>query len=224
MIRRVSIVAIAVVATGCMRHTEFHCQTADQCGAGGTCEAIGGVGYCAFPDQDCGLRFGDSAGPYANQCVTGITPGDAGIDAPNPIDAPPDAPISKCPGAYHVVAAAPGHLYQVITTADTWQNVNTFCMATSTSAYLMIPDNQPELDALDAIAGVADYWIGINGSASNDLWTTVKNTTPSFLPWGNNQPDQSTPPKDCVEARTAAGQFFNERCSTKLAAICECEP
>ena len=79
-------IAIALLASGCLRTTAFHCASDTQCGAGGTCQD---VGYCSFADPMCpdGQRFGDLADKYSNTCV-GALPGiDAGIDA-RPIDAP----------------------------------------------------------------------------------------------------------------------------------------
>src|SRR2546423_774130 len=93
---------VVLASAGCLRQTEFHCQTSAQCGPNGTC--IPPVGFCAFPDTSCGERFGPQAGAYANACV-GAGPG---IDAPPKLDAPahdgliapPDAPpgaANPCP-------------------------------------------------------------------------------------------------------------------------------
>jgi len=49
---------------GCLRTTEYRCSSSGQCGTGGTCES---TGYCSFADTSCGQRYGNEAGPYANQ-------------------------------------------------------------------------------------------------------------------------------------------------------------
>src|SRR6266542_2870124 len=81
--------AIGLATTGgCLRSTQFHCDTNAQCvhdGVQGRCESIG---FCSFPDSTCasGQRFGELVGAQSNQCV-GATTIDASL-----IDARPDAP------------------------------------------------------------------------------------------------------------------------------------
>jgi hypothetical protein len=89
MVMRVAICALAlaataatIVATGCLRSTQFRCSSDSDCARGGgqgVCEA---VGYCSFEDSSCngGRRFGDLSGPHAGQCVGGGDLPDAGIE------------------------------------------------------------------------------------------------------------------------------------------------
>jgi hypothetical protein len=65
---------LCLVATAACGSDVFECQTDEQCqhdGAQGRCEL---AGLCSFPDPGCQpltRRFGDLAGAYAGQCVTG---------------------------------------------------------------------------------------------------------------------------------------------------------
>ncbi len=75
------LVALAFVATGCLRAAAgFHCEANSDCINGGTTGVCVG-GFCSFSDPSCsgGLRYGEQSGPVANQCVTAA---DAGVDAP----------------------------------------------------------------------------------------------------------------------------------------------
>lgn len=84
---------VYAASTGCLRSTQYQCNTSAQCtsdGVQGRCET---GGLCSFPDSRCesGYRFGELAGAQSNQCVGAVV-----VDAAVPIDAPPDAP----PDAY----------------------------------------------------------------------------------------------------------------------------
>lgn len=71
------------VLAACGVHGTFPCQTDSQCvrdGMQGVCQIA--TKFCSFADPTCGQRYDETAGPFANQCVTN----DAGIDAP--LDAP----------------------------------------------------------------------------------------------------------------------------------------
>ena len=212
---RATLILLAIT-TGCLRQTQFHCETSDQCGAGGTCES---VGYCSFLDADCGHRFGPQAGTYANTCV-GAT--DGGVDAKH--DAPVDS-SNHCAGGYNAISnGTAGHRYKLITTTDTWQVQHDACLGPF--SYLAIPDDATELAALDALAGsIALYWVGVDDIATEGTFLTVKNVPATFLPWQPPAPDDAPPGEDCVEAITAVAMFNDDRCNnTQLAAICECDP
>jgi hypothetical protein len=84
---------LALLATGCIGGSTFHCTGDAEC-APGTCEA---TGVCSFADGECpsGKRYGELSGELAGECValaaqTSPTP-DAGVDASIP-DAPPPPP------------------------------------------------------------------------------------------------------------------------------------
>jgi len=215
-------IVIAMMA-GCLRQTEFRCETSSQCGTNGTCQMS--IGYCSFPDAVCGQRFGPQAGMYANKCV-GETPiVDAGVDTPSmPGDGPGSDATNHCPSGYNTITnGTPGHRYRLLT-ADNWTNQRDFCAATSQFAYLAIPDDAAEVGALDMLAGAApDYWIGIDDLATSGTYLTVKGTAPPYLLWEPGQPNNGPPPADCVETVTADGKFSDEKCGTSLPAVCECE-
>ena len=209
---------VIALTTGCLRQTEFRCETSDQCGTGGTCEQ---VGFCSFADPDCGRRFGPQAGTLANTCVGGV---DGGIDGMH-VDAMTDTPTNHCPTGYNTIAnGTPGHRYKLLATADNWMQQHDLCAGAFT--YLVIPDDVTELGALDTLAGSNPlYWVGVDDLVTEGTFLTVKNVAATYLPWQAPAPDDQTPGEDCVEAITAAAMFNDVRCTpTQLPAICECDP
>ena len=214
--------ALAIVAAlglaGCLRSTEFQCETSSQCGAQGVCES---TKFCSFPDDQCGRRYAPSAGSLANQCVGGET--DGGVDGAR--DGGIDTPASLCPTGFGPLAGAP-HQYKLVPAAATWNAQSAACAALSSTTYLAIPDDMNELGALDTLAGATTtYWVGISDAATEGTWLTVKGGTQTFLPWETGHPTTSPPnnQNDCVRVVTADAKFFDDKCNTQLAAICECE-
>lgn len=214
-----AMIFVAVLAAGCLPHSDYHCTTNDQCGSSGTCES---VGYCSFPDTSCtgGARFGTGAGSYENQCV-GEVAIDGGIDTPPPIDAPPGG----CPAGYlTITGGTTAHKYKLITGIADWSTQMASCAATSASAYLAIPDDAGELTALSTLAAVAQYWVGISDTATEGTFVTVKGAPAPTTLWAPGQPDNSGPGgSDCVAGLMATSTLDDLRCNTKLRAICECE-
>lgn len=218
------LVALAAGSAGCLRGTEYRCSTNSECGAGGTCES---VGFCSFPAGTCssGRQFGDSAGPLANQC-TGSTGIDGGpIDTPSIIDSAIDSPITTgCPGNYATITGGQGtHRYRLAPTAN-WSNQRDFCATTTASAYLAIPDDLAELQALATLAGQARFWVGITDQVTEGTWLNTKGAVQTFLPWTATPQIGENPPRSCAEGVTATSQINDERCNTQYVAVCECEP
>jgi hypothetical protein len=220
---------VAVLLGGCLRQTEYRCSDNTACSGGGTCET---TGYCSFPSSECtsGRQYGGAAGSLANSCVDGEDPM---IDASVEIDAPMsdakmiDAPIGAgCPGTYTTIAGGqPGHLYRVVTAINDWDVQAAGCRVTSAKAYLAIPDDAGELQALDtAIGAGAIYWVGISDTATELQWRTVLDAAQTFLPWLAPAPDDQNPGEDCVAAIATSHQFNDDRCNTNRPAICECVP
>ena len=210
---------LALALGGCLRQTQFQCDTDTSCGTGGVCESSG---FCSFIDKNCdsGRRYGDSAGPSAGQCTGGGGSGvvDSGVDG-RQIDAPPG-----CPASFTTVAGAGTHVYKVIATTDMWTKQQTACRAFTLNAYLLVPDDAAELAAIDAVAGAAQYWVGINDIATEGTYVNVLNMTQTFLPWQPPAPDNAGPGEDCVEAISASNKLNDDRCNTAHAAVCECNP
>jgi hypothetical protein len=212
--------ALALCAA-CLRQTEFKCATNDQCGPNGTCE---GVGYCSFPDSECGHRFGDSAGPYANKCV-GAAGDDAGIDAPTGTD----GPAATCPANYMTLTGGnPGHVYRRAPNNLNWVQQFDFCASTSTRAYLAVPDDITELASLHTLAGgTGTFWIGINDRVQEDTFVLASGDPFTFKPWAGGEPDDpgGGGGQDCVAA--TATNFSTEDCTgggANRPAVCECKP
>jgi hypothetical protein len=211
--RGVSLLVIALA--GCLRSTEFKCQTSTQCGTDGVCES---TGFCSLPDPDCGRRYSPSAGSLANQCVNGGV--DAGVDGTT-TDAPADTP-GHCAG-FQTLSGAP-HTYKLVTQAASWDAQVTACTGIDASAYLAIPDDANELAAITTLAGgSAPFWVGVSDRSNEGQWQTVKSTAQTFLPWAPGYPTTSPPNNtfDCV--RTATNQFADDKCNVQVPAICECE-
>lgn len=214
----------ALLSASCLRETSYRCSSNSECG-GGTCEP--GIGYCSVSDSHCasGARFSSSAGSYANQCVGADNPADAQVsDAPT-IDAPVDAPIVGCPSQYMpITGGQANHRYQVVLMTDNWQNQRAFCTSTTSSAYLAIPDDLAELDAIATLSAASASWVGVSDIITENMFLTVKGVPATFLPWVPGQPDNQGPGEDCVIIETAMSKYRDERCNTKFRAVCECEP
>ncbi len=213
--------AVLLPTLGCLRNTSFKCDTSDQCGTDGVCEA---QHYCSFPDPQCGRRFGPQAGDLAGQCVTGGTGTDAGVDSPIlPGDGSSDGGGPMCPSDYMQLAGAPtNRRYKLIANATDWVSQRAACNGTHT--FLAAPDSATELAALDKLAGITvlAYWIGVDDLAAAGTWVTVNNTPQTYLPWAPTFPT-GNPNDQCVDVITANAQFENTKCTTPLPAICECE-
>ncbi len=205
----------ALLSSSCLRDTSFKCSTNAECGQGGMCER--GVGYCSVTDTACtsGSRFGSSAGPYAGQCVGEDVPTDAPVV---------DAPITGCPSNFMAIAGGQGaHVYRSIPMTSSWQSQRTLCSATASAAYLAIPDDLAELQAISTLA-TDEVWVGISDTATENAFLTVKGVPATFLPWDNNQPDDQGPGEDCVIIHRQSSKLRDERCSDRFRAVCECEP
>ncbi len=211
---RTSIMIVIAVATGCLRQTQFHCESDDNCGAGGRCQA---AGFCSFFDASCGTtqqRFDDSAGSLANTCVDGSGGVDAGVDSA--VDAPNTS--GNCQGNYVTLSGGnPNHKYELVA-ADNWSNETTACTATAPTAYLAIPDDAGELAAIAGLT-TATFWVGIDDLAQPGTFVNVKGQPQMFLPWGPGEPHNG---KDCV-AGTSTTKIASEQCVASFVAVCECE-
>ncbi len=216
------VLTFALGSSACLRGTEYRCSSNAECGTGGTCES---VGFCSFPDGTCtsGERFADSAGALANQC-TGTAGTDGGLtDAPQIDGAMIDAPSTGCPGNYLTITGGQGtHRYRVLTSGN-WNQLNDQCKATTSSAYLAIPDDAGELLALAAVAGQPEFWVGITDSATEGTWLNTKGAVQTFLPWAPGAPAMGNNQDDCATAISAT-QIRDERCNQGRVGVCECEP
>ncbi|MEO7093368.1 MAG: lectin-like protein [Polyangiales bacterium] len=217
------LVLVALSSAACLRTTEFHCTTNAECGASGVCVPDG---LCSVTDMGCtsGLRYSDTAGSRANDCVGGGGAVDARVDGPG-VDAAIDAQISGCPGQYNTIVGGQGtHRYRLLTASDDWAMQRSFCAATSSSAYLAIPDDLTELQAIATLGAAARFWVGISDLATEGVYVTVRTTAQTFLPWETGAPDDGPPSEDCVEVVSATSKINDQRCNTQYVAVCECEP
>lgn len=209
---------LAAASAGCLRHAAFQCARDGECGAGGVCEPIG---YCSVSDPACadtGRSFSDSAGGgLSNTCVPGEAAGpgpDAGVDAA--IDGPV---MAGCPASYAPIGGST-QVYRALSNVS-WDEAANQCRAAG-AAYLAVPDDAAELADLATLVA-APFWIGIDDKQTRGMFVTQKGAPATFLPWAEDEPDQGSPPKECVEA-VSSRQIATERCGTKRPAVCECEP
>lgn len=214
----------AALSAGCLRKTEFQCQTSDQCSSGGVCESSG---YCSFADSECpgGRRYGELSGDLGGQCVSDAGGVDAGVDGAT-IDAPPDG----CPASYMMATGAGVHRYRVVAAAGTWTVQRAACAADGAGAYLAVPDEQAELTALLATSAAGRVWIGIDDQTSEGTYATTRGGTVAANDplWNvtepNNAPFNGNGQGDCVVGVKASNQLADTRCVESYAAICECDP
>ncbi len=204
---------------GCLRSTEFKCMTDTDCSASGAlCEP---TGYCSFTDSACamGRRYGDYSGSYSNQCVgeQQMMPdgGDAGGDAP-------DGMMTGCPATYMTLPNAGAHVYKLTVNAAVWSTQRDRCAAEG--AYLAIPGDQAELEALTTAAAAQRTWIGISDTQNEGVYRTVNGDVATYLPWSAGEPDNAMGGQDCVSAVMATPNIQDDRCSDTLPAVCECVP
>jgi hypothetical protein len=218
------LLTLALSSAACLRSTSFHCSTNADCGGAGVCAPDN---LCSVADGECssGLRYSDTAGSQANECVGGGSQSDAGVDAA-PGDGPIDAPIAGgCPAGYNTISNGQGnHKYRLVPSSD-WMAQRTFCAATSATSYLAIPDDATELGAIAVLAAQTRFWVGIDDIANEGVYVNVKGIAQAFLPWEAGAPDNGPPPQNCVEGVMGTPEKINdERCNMQQIAVCECEP
>lgn len=222
------LIAVSVASlAGCLRKTEFKCQTSDQCSTGGVCEST--TGFCSFVDTDCadGRRYGDLSGDLSGKCVGGGGVVDAGADGPAMIDAPPGCPAT----GYATVTGAGTHKYRVISATADWGTQKAACAADGPGAYLAVPDDQSELTAILAASGAARSWVGIDDQVTEGTYVTTHGGTFAANDplWDTNEPN-NTPfngggQGDCVAGVKSSNQLADTKCVNELyPAICECDP
>lgn len=218
--RSVLLCVLVLANAGCLRKTEFRCETDTACGAGGQCEASG---FCSFADGECasGRRYDSSAGPLSGQCTSGDDPTtDGGIDSMGtPDDGSIDSGVTGCPAGYVALSAVPGHLYKVLPNGANWMTQQAECKLTTSAAYLAVPDTIEELTALDMLAGASNYWIGISDIATEGTWINSRSACRRRSCRGN-RPHPTT--RREARARIASRRYRRRTRSTIGAAINRC--
>ncbi len=208
---------------GCLRKTEFKCQTSDQCSTGGVCEMT--TGYCSFADAECpdGRRYGGLSGDLAGECVgggggSGVV--DAGIDG-TLIDGAPGG----CPSNYAALPSAGTHVYRVLTTTATWSVQKGLCSADGGRAYLAVPNDQAELTALMTAANQVHAWVGIDDQGAEGTYVTANGGTfsPTDPLWDTNEPNNmpfnGNGASDCVSGVKTTNQVADTKCNETYTAI-----
>ena len=212
---------VAIALCGCLRSTQYVCETSDQCGNGGTCEQP--QGFCSVADQTCssGRRFGDAAGSLSNTCVGGDTGSDGGPGS----DGSGSDGGNKCPDTYLALAGAPpNQRYRVNTKTQDWVKAQSDCLADSSLAYLAIPEDMNELVAQGTLTA-AKHWVGINDHVAGNYVDLKGN--PAFLVFAAGQPDDNASnSQQCIAVLN--NQMSDEKCgpgggAPNLQSVCECD-
>jgi len=222
------VVALASTLTGCLRSTNFQCETSAQCGAEGVCEADK---FCSFPSSSCtsGRVYGDNSGPSSNECVGGAG-NDGGTEPTIGNEMPGGEPVAtNCPGTGY--AALPnsgprGHHYKALMNLANWSQHRDACAAEGT--FLAFPDGTNatnaglELAALRVVLLDA-AWVGINdlaveGAYVNSLNMPVSAVTGGLINTGGGNPNGV----DCLIINTTTMEDAN--CGDTRKAACECIP
>jgi len=205
------VVALLSVAAGCLRDTQFKCDTNADCTLanqeGGLCESNG---FCSFPDSNCvtGRHYGDHSGSLSNFCVS---PDDGGFEG-----------NANCSPAFQTLPGTSGHLYQVFATPSDFMAQRGTCSVQGPASYLAIPDDASELQAIVTASAAPLIWVGLTDEVVEGQFLTVRGELPLFLPFGAGQPDDAPPGEDCIAAMS--GQIEDRQCIEQLPAVCECEP
>ncbi|HSD90763.1 MAG TPA: lectin-like protein [Kofleriaceae bacterium] len=224
VLMRTLLLLLALSSAACLRQTEFKCTTSADCSASGAvCEANS---YCSFVDPNCasGRRFGDLSGSVAGQCVGGNTGVDGGVDTMTD-----GGGNGNCPATYAAVGGQ-AHRYRVIAGMAVWMVQKTACAADGANAYLAVPDNATELQALVTTAATAHVWVGIDDQTTEGTYQTTKGgTVPANDPmWDTGEPDNAPlvggGQADCVVGVMANAKLADDGCAKTYPAICECEP
>lgn len=229
--RRLTVIGafVALASAGCLRTTQYRCTSDADCGAGAVCEA---TNYCSFADSACpdGRRYGEFSGDYANRCVGDLPPGtDGGVD----MMTTPDMLGDACPSSYMQLGSIANRRYRVITNDATWDTQQAACAADGQNAYLAVPNDQAELDALLDAADEFRIWVGIDDRMTEGTYVTANGGTFSATDplWAGNEPNNQPfsggggpNGADCVVGRRNDGALYDDRCTQTYAAVCECEP
>lgn len=111
------------------------------------------------------------------------------LDGAVPLDMQPDVdPRLPCPPGFNAGGYALGNQRR------TWREAQASCESLRTSAnqrysYLaIISDLATEPSTLNAVAGGAEYWVGL--SSQTDVFSWI-NGEATMIPWGANEPDRS---------------------------------
>jgi len=227
LLPRIFVFVAMATSAGCLKSTNFQCDTSAQCGAGGQCE---GDGFCSFPSSSCasGRAYGDNSGPNSGECVGG-TGGDGGTE-PVPGDMGGSEPLpSNCPATgYDVLpnSGPRGRKYKLLDTPATWPTHRDFCAATD-GTFMAFPDGtnlanaQLELAALRVLAGDG-AWVGVNDLTTEGSYRTSLNQAVSASTAGLITTMGNPNATDCLVINTTT--LDDADCTTARKAVCECVP
>ncbi|MCE9576809.1 MAG: C-type lectin domain-containing protein [Deltaproteobacteria bacterium] len=181
--------------------------------AGCSFDASGARPIGAPADAPVADARGDATVPDAATAIP-----DAGVATPD-ATAPPDA--DPCPTGY-ARSAATGSAYRYATTRRDWFEAEADCAADGFGTHLVVIADDTELDAIAAMVGTTQVWIGATDIVDEDQFVDVTGADLAFQPWKAGEPNDSGPGEDCVELADHA--YNDDACHpTKQRYVCECD-
>ena len=101
-----------------------------------------------------------------------------------------------------------------------WEAARLACL--DLGADLVVVEDRAEDDAVAALAGGVDAWIGLSDSASEGDFEWVDGTTPGFTRWYPGEPNDYAGAEDCVGVNFGQTGAWNDwGCETALPFVCE---
>lgn len=219
-----TLILIALLASGCVRSTQFHCEDSAECGTGGLCESDG---LCSVASSSCasGREYAPSSGKEGT-CV-GDNGGEAGNENPGNEMPGGEPPPMGCRADYMVLpnSGTRGHRYFLIDTTGTWPVQRDACL--TNMGFMAFPDGPQAAMELSAVVtfGGAGLWMGVNdiggngqeGKYKNSLGMNASTQTQALITESGNSNNE-----DCLAG--TATTMTDEDCTNARKTVCECVP
>ena len=220
---------IALLSSGCIKSSDFHCDSNADCGSTGRCELATG-GFCSFPDSSCtvsGYKYGDNSGPNSNKCV-----GEEQMmkDAPDGTEMTGGEPLpTGCPATGYAALPNSGprmHMYKVFATGQSWANAKSTCSGEGT--WLAFPDGANVTDARAELAALRvaigdGGWVGVEDIVQKGTWKNSLNLNASAVTQMLLATPAGSGPDRC-ENIISATQIDDANCGGAKKFVCECMP
>lgn len=171
------------------------------------------------------------AGTSLIACGFTGSPGDAEDEEPGP-DAGSE-PLLLCPAGY---LDHPTGRYRRVTEVATWNAARTDCANDDDAGqllptHLIVLTSMIERDAVRALTGSNNLWIGLSDRVTTETWRWVTPElaigaplSPVGLPWKGGQPNNGAGgTEDCVEMQ-GNGELDDRQCDNDTNEyVCECD-
>lgn len=146
-------------------------------------------------------------------------PVDAAADAAAP-DAVDASVIDPCAATYTAVYG-PSH-YRFTATAASWDVAERACEADGRGSHLVVFNDAPEMNAIEALVMGTEIWVGITDRVTDGTFLDVMGELPLFKPQWQSM-DPSFPGPGCVQFNPGSRLIHDQACTTLVAYVCECD-